>query len=201
VRAQDAPLGTSSWSLELGTGLGDENTLLIGVRKHMSERSAIRFALGGTLDQAEGDGDFSSPTTPSALTDRTQQFHFYEASIQWVRYASLFEDVAAQLGIGPIVQGSRSYTRGASSIGLPTFSESENRFSRFESGVIVSLGLEWFFTRRFSLGGRAALRALIGNRDEVNVFRDSSGKHESEIEMDSKRIETRGSDILLTGYF
>jgi hypothetical protein len=201
--AQDTALETSSWSLELGSNLGfdDDFTTTIAIRRHLSPSSALRIGLGGTFSRSEGDGTQTATPSPTSDTDRLQEFYFYQASLQWIHYATVSDGVAAQFGLGPVMEVTKSYSRSSQQIGLPGFSESEFRSSSTLYGLAFSLGVEWFFTRRLSLGARASLQAMTGTRDEVNNYRTAASRTESEIEMDATSVRTQASHIFLTGYF
>lgn len=201
--AQDTALGTSSWSLEFGTSLGASGDEFseIALRRHLSERSALRIGLGGNVNGSEGDGTETQTPNPTIDVMRINTFYNYQVSLQWVHYAAVMDRVAAQFGIGPVLEVFRNHNRNTEQFGLPGFNESEFRSDEMLYGLDLSLGVDWFFTRRLSLGGRASLQAMMGTRHEVNMFRTSSSRNTNQVEQDRLDVRTGGGNIYLTGYF
>ena len=130
---------------------------------------------------------------------RINTFYNYQVSLQWVHYAAVMDRVAAQFGIGPVLEVSRSHSRNTEQFGLPGFNESEFRSDETLYGLDLSLGVDWFFTRRLSLGGRASLQAMMGTRHEMNMFRTSSSRNTNQIEQDRVDVRSGGGNIYLTG--
>ena len=72
-------------------------------------------------------------------------------------------------------------------------------------GVDLGLGVEWFFNRRFSLGGQTGLRATTGSGDQVEIFRSGTAgtysKTETALDVDVTELTVGTARIQLTGYF
>lgn len=204
--AAETALGTSTWSLELGTTLGgyDDNIAGFAIRRH-SGSSAFRFRVELGLNESDQDGAYNRTGIPSATATEAQTYNSHAFSIQWMRFAEIRENVTATLAVGPVMEHYRSTWRRGENYGLPAFYENENAQRTTSYGADLSLGVEWFFNPRFSLGGQSGIRATAGTRKTVDVLRQGTGATltivERNVEGDVRQVTTTSTRILLTGYF
>ena len=206
MAAADTALGSSTWSLEIGTDLGAGNQDgSFAVRKHSGTSSAFRFGIEFDLDKSEGDGITTQTGSPDV--DASQMFEFTNTafSIQWMRFAPVTDNVTATFAVGPVVEIQRGTQRVGQGMGLPTFGEFEFRSSSTAFGLDLGLGVEWFFNPRFSLGGQTGLRAVTGSGDLVQIGRSGTAgtysKTEIALDVDVTEVSVGGARIQLTGYF
>lgn len=204
--AAETALGSSTWSLEIGTDLGAGDTDgSFAVRKHSSASSAFRFGIEYDLSKTEGDG--LRTVTGSPDEDASQMFEFTNAafSIQWMRFATVRDNVTATFAVGPVVEIERGTQRDGRGMGLPSFQEFEFRSSSTAFGLDLGLGVEWFFNPRFSLGGQTGLRAVTGSGNQVQILRTGTAgtysKTEIALDVDVTELNVGTARIQLTGYF
>lgn len=204
--AAETALGTSTWSLEIGTDVGGgDNDGSFAIRKHSGNSSAFRFGLEMDVDKVDGDGTRTETGQPDEDATQVQEFTNAAVSIQWMRFAPIRDNVTATFALGPVLQVQRSNQRFEQGLGTAGFQGNEFRSSSTMFGVDLNLGVEWFFNRRFSLGGRSGLRAVTGSGNEVQIFRSGTGVtyDKTEVALDTDRTDITIGDarIHLTGYF
>jgi len=206
IAAADTALGTSTWSLEIGTDLGTGNQDgSFAIRKHSNASSAFRFGIEVDYDKTEGDGTRTDTGSPDE--DAAQLFEFANTafSIQWMRFASIRDNVTATFAVGPVVEIQRNTQRQGEGMGLPSFDEFEFRSSSTAFGLDLGLGVEWFFNRRFSLGGQSGVRVVTGSGDQVQISRSGTAgtysKTETALDIDVADLRVGTARIQLTGYF
>ncbi|HSQ59358.1 MAG TPA: hypothetical protein VLT84_02825 [Acidobacteriota bacterium] len=204
--AADTALGESMWSLEIGTDLGaGSSDGSIAIRRHMGASSAWRFGIDLDFDKRDGDGVLTDTGSPDEDVELFQENIFYAVSFQWMRFAAVRDNLTATFAIGPVLQRRRQIYGESQDVGLPSFQSYEVRQSSTEYGVDLGLGIEWFFTRRLSLGGQAGIRATTGTADVVQIQRFGNAgtynKTELNYELDTTGIEASTGRIKLTGYF
>lgn len=196
-------LGTSTWSLEIGTDLGAGNTDgSFAIRKHSSASSAFRFAIEVDMGETEGTGTITDTGSPDLDVEQNFKSHSIGLLIQWMHFAPIRDNVTATFAVGPVVEFERSSTRSTDGIrGQPGFDEDEFRFNSTAFGVDLGLGVEWFFSRRLSLGGQTGLRAVTGSGNQVDIDRSNTSKTETALDVDVTEVSVGTARIQLTGYF
>jgi len=203
--AAETALATSTWSVEIGTDFGTGNEdASFAIRRHSSASSAFRFGIEVDLDKLDGDGTRTVTGSPDEDATVFNESNFSAFSIQWMRFASIRDNVTATFAVGPVVQMERQGFREATGQGTPLFDEREFKQNTTTFGLDLGLGVEWFFNRRVSLGGQTGLRATIGTSKLVDIDRSGTGltydKTETSLDGDVKEITTE-TGIYLTGYF
>ena len=202
--AQDA-LASSKWSVELGLSIDNTVELPAGIalKRHLSDRSALRFGLGFLLNSSDLEGEyentFGGGLTGGAAIKNEQSV--WSASLHYVRYGQISDRLATQLGFGPVFQYGSNFQRSSQAIGTPNFQEFESKNTETLYGLEALLGVEWFFSGRLSLGGQVGVRGLLGDATLVSTQRSSVGFAKVEVSGDEERLQTVGSRIVLTGYF
>jgi hypothetical protein len=204
--AADTALGESNWSLEIGTDLSaGSDDASIAIRRHMGAGSAWRFGIGVSADKRSGDGVRTETGQPDEAGERFDDYSSYSFTVQWMRFGSIRDNLTAVFAIGPVFERSNSSYSENYDIGTPGYSGYEYGDSRTEFGVDLGLGMEWFFTRRLSLGGQASLRATTGTTDVVQISRSGTGgtydKTEIQFELDTTEVDASAGRIKLTAYF
>jgi hypothetical protein len=201
-----AQLGTSRWSLELGTDLGSTSSFEFAVRRHSGGSTAFRLGISANSNHRDGDGravGYFTPADESATSFR--DFHDVNVSLEWMHFATVRQNVSAVFATGPSVQLYRSYYRQGFGAGLSTFQEQEQRNDETLFGWEVALGAEWHFTSRLSLGGVAGAQAHIGTSHDIQIQRSGTGvtynRDELTIKSDVTRMETNPARIYLSAYF
>ena len=201
----DTALGTSAWSLEIGTDIGTGgDDVSIAIRRHSGASSAFR--LGMELFGQKSDGEGKNVVTGSPDQDATLVQEFYSAAllVQWMHFAPIVNNVTATFAVGPVLEIVGQSFRFGQGAGTPGFNESESWQRTTAYGLDLALGVEWFFTRRVSLGGVAAIRGTIGSGSQVQIGRSGTGPTyttgERNLDLDISRVDT-GSRIQLVGYF
>lgn len=204
----ETALGPGVWSVELGLDFDDSSDPAgaISLKRHLSETAALRIGIGVQVDDRdlEGEEEDSSPVSTEDVAQRvtSSQYAFF---LHYVRYGMLSDRVATQFSFGPVIQTSRFSQRQSSEEGTPGFSETEFWQKEMAYGLELGLGVEWFFNRRFSLGGQAMVRGVVGDMDQVQIFRSGTGPtyafDKTELSGDITGLETSASRIVLTGYF
>ena len=202
----DAALGTSAWSLEIGTNVGSgDQDASFAIRRHSGASSAIRFGIEVDVEKFDGDGIRTTTGSPDEDVQQKADGTDIALSIQWMRFAPIRNNVAATFALGPVVQMERSAFRQSVGIGTPSFSDFEARQSSRMFGLDLGLGAEWFFNPRFSLGGQAGIRALMGTDNQISIQRTGTGptyaKTETDVDVDRAEISTERARIQLTAYF
>jgi len=196
-------LGTATWSLEIGTDVGAGNTDgSFAIRKHSSASSAFRLGMEVDLNNSDGDGTRTDTGSPDVGAGQISEFNSTDLSIQWMHFAPIRDNVTATFAVGPVVGFTRQFQRirqGTS--GQPGFQEVEVLFHSTTFGLDLGLGVEWFFNRRVSLGGRTGLRAVTGSGNQVTVIRSPPSKTEIDIDVDETELSVGTARIQLTGYF
>jgi hypothetical protein len=204
--AAETALGTSTWSLEIGTDLGaGGQDGSFAIRKHSGTSSAFRFGIEVDLDRSEGDGVQTATGSPDEDVAQFFEFTNTALTIQWMRFAPIRDNVTATFAVGPVVEIQRGTQRSGESMGLPSFDEFEFRTSSTAFGLDLGLGVEWFFNRRFSLGGQSGLRFVTGSGDQVDIDRSGTAgtysKTETALDVDVTELSVGTARIQLTGYF
>ncbi len=175
------------------------------VRRHSGPSSAFRFGVDANLTDNDGDGTQTQTGSPDSDADQDNYYANYAFSIQWMRFASIRDNVTATFGVGPVVTMYRQGQRQELNAGLPAFSGYEYSTRETLYGLDLRLGAEWFFNSRVSLGGQGGLRATTGTTKYRNISRSGTGvtysKTETDIESDATRITTGNTRILLSVYF
>jgi hypothetical protein len=204
----DTALGPGVWSVELGLDFDDmsDPAGAISLKRHMSETAALRIGIGVQVQDQDLEGE-EEDSSPVSIEDVAQRFSSsqYAIFLHYVRYGMLSDRVATQFSFGPVIETSRFNQRQSREEGTPGFSGSEFWQKEKAYGLEIGLGVEWFFNRRFSLGGQAMVRGLVGDMDQVQIFRSGTGPtyafDKTELSGDVTRLETSASRIVLTGYF
>lgn len=201
-----AQLGTSRWSLELGTDLGSTSSFEFAVRRHSGEATAFRLGIDANLNQEDGDGHAVGFFAPGDVpATRFSDAHNVALSLQWMHFAAVRHNVSAVFSTGPSVQFNRSTFRQGFGPGLSSFQEQESRSDETLFGWEVALGAEWHFTSRLSLGGVAGAQGQIGTSHDVQIQRSGTGgtysRDELTIKSDVSRLETNPARIYLSMYF
>lgn len=204
--AAGSALGESKWSLEVGTWLGSGSyDGSIAVRRHTGANTAWRFAIDAYASGYDGDGTEVVTGLPDGDVVRWSDYHDYAFSLQWMHYASIRDGLAVTFGVGPFYETYVQASRDSYNAGQPSFLEWESRESRDLYGLDFGLGLEWFFSRRFSLGGQVGLRAGLGTSTVTSIARQDIGVDytidQTTIESDLARLDTSNGRILLSIYF
>lgn len=195
-------LGESTWSVEIGTDLGAASTDgSFAIRRHSSASTAFRFAVEVDLEEIDGDGTRIDTGSPDVEVELAQTFSSAAFSIQWMHFAPIRDNVTATFAVGPVVETQRQMFRQGEELGTPGFDGNEGRFSSTTYGVDLGLGMEWFFTRRLSLGGQTGLRVTTGSGKSVQIDRSATSKTETIIETDDSEIEVGTARLHLTAYF
>jgi len=206
VAAADTALGESKWSLEIGTWLGSgSGDAAIAIRRHTGANTAWRFGIEADVSSLDGDGT----RTETGLADQDALYfsdhHDYVLSLQWMHFAAVRDNLTATFGFGAFYSNYLSSYRQTYAVGQPSFYEYEDHDGQVTYGLDLGLGVEWFFSRRFSLGGQVGLRAGLGTDTATTIYREGTGAtyeiRETTIESDITRVETSGGKILLSAYF
>jgi hypothetical protein len=200
-------LQPGAWSVELALDIDDSNDPFgaVAFKRNMGERSALRIGVGSIFNADDQEG--TAVLGPGLTSDfeNWSQVNGWAVFLHYVRYGAISERVATQLGVGPVIQVQRISTRNSFDVGTPSFQEGETTQELKLYGLEVMLGVEWFFTSRFSLGGQAGLRASTGDTETHQVLRTGDGPTyaitRTDRSGDTTRIETNPSRIVLTGYF
>lgn len=203
--AAETALGTSAWSLEIGTDLGTGNSgASIAIRRHSGASSAFRFGIDANVDKLDGDGTRTQTGSADEDVNQDNQNNNVALSIQWMRFAPIRSHVTATCAVGPVVTMNRNFFR-QEEAGLPGFTGFEVSSRSTQFGLDLGLGVEWFFNSRFSLGGQAGLRATTGTNKQVFIDRSGTGATysvtETQIDSDVTDISTANTRIHLTAYF
>jgi hypothetical protein len=204
----DTVLGPGVWSVELGLDIDSSTDPAgaISLKRNMSEKAALRIGFGAQVVKADLEGDIED-SSPVLSEDRTQVrlSDQYSLFLHYVRYGMLSDRLATQFSLGPVIQTTRFTQRDNAGEGTAAFAESEFWQKEMAYGLEIGLGVEWFFNRRFSVGGQARLRGLVGDMDQVQISRSGTGPtyafNKTELSGDVTRLETNASRIVLTGYF
>ncbi|HEX5032078.1 MAG TPA: hypothetical protein VFX78_11550 [Candidatus Eisenbacteria bacterium] len=201
----NAQLGTSAWSLEMGTRLGSASTFEFSTRRHLGASNALRLGVAWSFDQEDGDGTTVGPGFPDRARDELSEQNAITASLDWMRFAPIRSNVTATFAVGPSVQLSRSMYRSETGGGTPAFNGYELKYETATLGLEVLIGAEWHFVDRLSLGGAAGVGGRFGARHESTVERSGTGpayeKFESRVESDIVAFETLPARIYLSAYF
>lgn len=204
--AADTALGESKWSLEVGTDLGiDYADYTVGIRRHSGAGSAWRVGVEASFDNSDGDGKRTETGSADLPMARFEDYHDWVATLHWMRFAAVRDNLAATFGVGAFYEDYRSSSRSTTAPGTPSFYERENLYASSTYGLDLTLGAEWFFSRRLSLGGQAGLRAGLGSLTQTSIYRDMVGANvyedRTEVESDLTTLRTSGGRILLSVYF
>ena len=200
-----AQLGTSGWSMELGTRLGTTTIYELAMRRHAGTSTAFRLGLQASLNKQDGDGTRQYPGNPDFSEESSSQQNTAIGSIEWMHFASIRNNVTATFTAGPFVQYARSAYRDEYAPGTDSFRGQEYKSETATLGLELLLGAEWHFTDRFSLGGAAGVRGHAGARHEVQINREGTGalyiKYEDQMESNVTILETVPTKIYLSTYF
>jgi len=203
----DTALGESSWSLEFGTDLGSgSGDYTIAIRRHSSASTAWRFGVEAQVSKSDGDGSVTETGEPSIGISRFYQDSDVAFTVHWMRFAQVRDNVTATFAVGAVFQRGRYVDRYDYASFGPPIDQSEYRTIYSRYGADLRLGVEWFFSRRMSLGGAVGLRAMLGTDTSVSISRNNLGdptyyKIESETETDTRDLDTLPGLIYLTAYF
>jgi hypothetical protein len=148
------------------------------------------------LAVSEGKGTLTDTGSPDVDAEQTFEFNSTNLSIQWMHFAPIRNNLTATFAVGPVVGFTRQFQRGTQGT-----QEVEFLFSSTTFGVDLGLGVEWFFNRRFSLGGRTGLRAVTGSGSQVTIVRSPASKIEIDLDVDETELSVGTARIQLTGYF
>jgi hypothetical protein len=189
-----------AWAIELdkdmGSGAFGENE--ISIKRMSSASTAFRLAFGISYDGGSGSG--SNVSLPSGSTVPTTRSNFnrnYTIRLNWVHHFAMAQNFDAQLGVGPVV----SFYSSSNGYGDSTGYSSTYWYRSTQVGGELNLGAEWFFSNRFSLGGRAGLVATTGKYKYRNHYFSGSSGNTDSYEYTESRIFTDGARIFLGAYF
>lgn len=137
----------------------------ISLKRHFTERSALRATIGVTFDERSEEGDhvvtvFDS--TATANTDRYEKYSGYVVSFQFQRFAAIKDRVGIFWAVGPMVHWNVSEYGGRDAFPAVAQNYSQYRADIWAVGVAASIGFEWFFISRVSLGSRVGVEGSYG---------------------------------------
>jgi len=202
-----------SWSLQFQItgeiGLKPFNGMIVSVKRHFSERSALR--LGVRLDF-----DWNSNAT-SALTevadtvydwqDLTEErdYQQFMIDLSYLRYVKPGSYVNFFWGAGPLVGFSRS-TRTAERTRGENISSTVDEYMRSWSiGALGLVGVEWFLSKSFSFHAeyRAsfAYSSSVAEQNALEVHPPNSQNYHSENEGDRWDFQSMSVILGLSVYF
>ena len=198
----DTALGTSAWSLEIGTNVGSgANDGSFAIRHHSGASTAFRFAVEVNLNESDGDGTITTTGSPDIDADLYSSSSGTDFSVQWMHFTPIRDNVTATFAVGPVVEVQRQVFRIGFGLGTASFSGGEGRLTSTTYGVDLGLGMEWFFNRRLSLGGQTGLRATTGSGKQVIINRSATSITEQTIDTDDTRIDIGTARLNFTAYF
>ncbi len=155
--ARPNSLYPGSWSLQFqiteDIGLKPFNGMIFSVKRHFSERSALRLGFRFDIDwnDAEGSGTRETSSGPNDTREESEDSDYEKITIDlsYLRYVRPGSYVNFFWGAGPLVSFSRSSQTEVES--LSSESREQNRYSRSWSvGALGLIGVEWFLQEHFS---------------------------------------------------
>lgn len=211
-----SPLHAGAWAAEFGTNLGYDygygagTTAVLAVKRHRSERTAFRWSLGFDIKEGEGEGStsFSEGGTlrPPGTVDQNDESSFLATTIQWMAYRPANDRVALYVAAGPTFL----YSRGSSH----DLRETLDGYDLWDHGSVrrlvglqASLGFEWYFTNRLSLGGAVGGRGGYewGNEYSTSEYIRYAIPYlyvsKRNVRTQDVRFNTIGTTLTLTAYF
>lgn len=211
-----SPLKPGAWAAEFGTNLGFDygfgvgTAAILSLKRHRSERTAFRWSLGFRLGEGKGEGStvssrYGTPQPPGQV-DEHNESSFLSTTIQWMAYRPASDRVAIFLAVGPTFRYSHSSYRDLREETI-SYDLYEHGGVRRHVGLHGSLGFEWFFTNRLSLGGAIDGR---GGYEWGNEFYTSeytrytpayTSLYKSNVRTEGVSLNTDGSSLALTAYF
>ncbi len=212
-----SPLRAGAWAAEFRIerdfdyGFGAATTAIISMKRCSSDRTAFRWSIGFDVGESkeEGTGEDSGGTGPvdRGSVDRHREESGVTTGVQWMRYQPVDGRLSVFAALGPGFRYTRSSYR--------ELMDRTNRYSLYESirltrsvGLYGTLGFEWFFSRRLSLGaGVGASGEYVWGRsgfteryvDFVSPFYNSI--YQRNFRVEEARFRSSGSSLMLTAYF
>jgi hypothetical protein len=155
--ARPNSLYPGSWSLQFqiaeNISLEPFNGMIFSVKRHFSDRSALRLGFRFDIDwnDAEGSGTRETSTGSNEKREESEDSDYEKITIDlsYLRYVRPGSYVNFFWGAGPLVSFSRSSRTDVDS--WPSESREQNRYSRSWSvGALGLIGVEWFLQEHFS---------------------------------------------------
>jgi hypothetical protein len=201
ARAASGPaaLHGGAWSVELDKDMG--NSVLaeneISLKRMSSATTGFRLSIGISYNGGSGFGTETDvpPATPVVIGQSSFN-HNYTLRLDWVRHFALASNFDGQFGIGPVVDLYGYQYSNSDDTGY----QSAASYRQNSYGGELNLGAEWFFTDRFSLGGRVGLIAMTGKVRSHQRFLSGFSGYDDTVEYTQNRIEGDPARIILTAH-
>ena len=190
-------------------GLKPFNGMMISLKRHFSEGSALR--VGVNLNLTYDDTDFSKWDAPSDTlhysSDSTgkQDGQSLELDLMYMGYPNTRAPVNFFWGTGPLVEYSRAHreSKNVATSQTDTFVQwGETDVYSWEAGLVAAAGVEWFATQGISFHAEYRARATYGASEaEQSSGEDSGPRRSGTAETNSWRFSAVDVVLGLSVYF
>ncbi len=159
---------------------------IISIKRHYSERSALRAGLSLSLAALDAQSD-RELTDTTITSNHDSNAYSVRLELQYMRYTNPQGRLSPYWGVGPLVGYGDSSSK--DSFGGDTF----KRDSRaWELGLIGSLGVEWFPARYIGLHAEYGLSFTYNNQKDTR-------KSPSGVQTDKSTVWRFGGEGVLFG--
>jgi len=163
-------LEAGAWAIQFQIteeiGLKPFNGMMISLKRHLSEGSAVR--LGVNLNLNYDDTEWTDENTPAdtlryvSRSTQKQNGQSVELDLMYMGYPNVRAPVNFFWGTGPLIEYSRGHReseRVATAL-TETFTQTDESSSHsWEAGVLGAAGIEWFATKAISFHAEYRARA------------------------------------------
>jgi hypothetical protein len=166
---------------------------VISVKRHYSDRSALRLGLGLAFDMDEISSTISEMDTVKATSKSDGSSQFFRVDLQYVRYANPTAPVKLLFGGGPLVSFSNSDDERTTGTGSDTVES-----TAWVAGITGLVGVEWFAASRISLHAEYGMELTYRHSTAKST---NSAQRTSEQTRKDGDFRSRGVLFGLSAYF
>jgi hypothetical protein len=210
--AAGTPLRPGVWAIQfeidpdLTSGIGFSGGAALSGKRHFSDRSALRLSVGFSYEEGESDQEGNYGSSGPYWQDRLTTRESYFASLQWIRHFRTSDRTTVFLGAGPGFRYAHRDVDDTSTRSTSTWAYEASTTSRGAT-LDASLGFEWYFAKRVSLGAQSGAFLAYewedgSSRDEAvyTAVPSDSYLSTSHWEVDGFRVSTRRAVLMLSVY-
>lgn len=198
-RMPEPALHAGAWALQFQ--IDDNFTLspfqgaILSVKRHHSDRSAFRVALGLSLATEDIDATLAEMDTVTSSEARDESSQYVRLDVQYLRYTDPGSPVKLLFGFGPLFtfsNGDAEVTRETGSV--------KTESTAWMAGVSGLVGAEWFATDTISLHAEYGIE-MTYRWTKATSTTNTTSTLSSETTRHTGNIHARGVLFGLSAYF
>lgn len=142
--------------------LSDFQGAVISIKRHQSDRSALRLGLSLDLNIEDGDETdyfFWNDTLVTAILNSDRDKQYIQIDLQYLRYPNPEKSINLFFGFGPLFRFSRAYSNDNLTNSRDVQKNSIHRKTTWAVGMSALTGVEWFILHYLSIHAEYAIEA------------------------------------------